>query len=108
MADAPSANRKQLPTERLEESEVYRHLLVHEPSWRERTASRLAYAILGLFGLSLAVSFAVGFYLLAYSAVRPPDEKIVEASLAYVKATGTIFTPLLAFILGFYFTKRED
>lgn len=97
-----------VPSERLDESEVYRSLLVQEPTWRERTASRVAYAILVLFGVSLAVSFAFGFYVLACSPTRPPDDKVVEASLAYVKVTGGMFTPLLAFILGFYFTRKEE
>jgi hypothetical protein len=63
--------------------------------------------ILVLFGLALAGAFIVGIYLLhrTHGAV---DQAAVEVSLAYLKAAGTLFTPLLGFILGYYFTRKEE
>jgi hypothetical protein len=82
---------------------------LREPTWHERTASRVAYALLAMFGLALVASFGMGFLVLY---LRPPgtqiDQSLVEMSLEYLKHTGTIFGNLLAFILGYYFTKKED
>lgn len=101
-------NEGQIPKERLDESKFYKELSVQEPTWRELTASRIAYVVLLLFGVSLLVSFGFAFYVLACSPGAPPDEKLVDTSMAYLKAIGGIFTPLLAFILGYYFTKKEE
>lgn len=108
MEEQPGSDRQQIPRERIEESEIYKELGVHEPTWRERTASRVAYAVLVLFGVSLVASFLMGYYVLSSSAPGSLDERLVDTSLAYVKIIGGIFTPLLAFILGYYFTKKED
>jgi ABC-type transport system involved in multi-copper enzyme maturation permease subunit len=97
---------QQIPKEKLEESRFYRELSVKEPTWRERTASSIAYSILALFALSLLISFAYAFYVLVRS--NSLDEKTVDASLAGLKAVAGVFTPLLAFILGYYFTKKEE
>ena len=112
MPEESKLNPEQLPKEWVEESDVYRALVVREPTWRERTASWVAYTVLLFFGGSLLIGFGLGFYiltrLLACTPGSPPDEKAVNASLEYVKTVGGIFTPLLAFILGYYFTKKEE
>lgn len=82
---------------------------MREPTWHERTASRVAYALLAIFGLTLIASFGMAFFVLY---IRPPgtqiDQSLVEMSMSYLKNTATIFGPLLAFILGYYFTKKEE
>lgn len=82
---------------------------MREPTWHERTASRVAYALLAMFGLALVASFGMAFVVLH---IHPPgtqiDQSLVEMSMSYLKNTGTIFGPLLAFILGYYFTKKEE
>jgi hypothetical protein len=97
----------ELPRFRVDESETYRQLAVREPTLRERTAARIACSILALFGVSLFGAFAVGIYLLSKSQ-GAVDQPLIEVSLAYLKTIGTLFTPLLGFILGYYFTKKED
>ena len=93
----------------MDETQVYRDLSLREPTWHERTASRVAYALLALFGVSLIVSFGMAFFVLHLRpAGTPVDQAVIEMSMGYLKATGTIFSSLLAFILGYYFTKKED
>jgi hypothetical protein len=100
---APRKEPGTLPAERPEEQYGF---TVEQPSWRELTASRVAYAVLWMFGVALLVSFGFGFYVLSVS--QRMDDQVVELSLAYLKTIGTIFGPLLAFILGYYFSKKED
>jgi hypothetical protein len=99
-----------IPKLRVDETEVYRDLSsLRVPTWHERTASTVAYALLAMFGTSLAVSFGMAFYVLHLRPISlPVDQSFIELSMAYLKTTGTIFSPLLAFILGYYFTKKED
>jgi hypothetical protein len=99
----------QIPKLRVDETDVYRDLSLREPTWHERTASRIAYVLVAMFGISLIVSFGMAFFVLY---LRPSgtsvDQALIEISMDYLKTTGTIFSPLLAFILGYYFTKKED
>ena len=50
----------------------------------------------------------MAFYVLH---LHPPgvtfDQAFIELSLGCLKTTGATFGPLLAFILGYYFTKKE-
>ena len=93
----------------MDDSQVYRDLSLREPTWHERTASRVAYALLAMFGVSLVVSFGMAFFVLRlHPSTSPVDQAFIELSMGYLKTTGTIFGPLLAFILGYYFTKKED
>src|SRR5712691_10004014 len=92
----------QIPKLRVDETDVYRDLSLREPTWHERTASRVAYALLAMFGISLVVSFGMAFVVLR---LRPSgtsiDQAFIEMSMGYLKTTGTTFGPLLAFILGY-------
>lgn len=93
----------------MDESDVYRDLSLREPTWHERTASRVAFALLAMFGVSLVVSFGMAFFVLRlHPSGTPIDQAFIELSMGYLKITGTIFGPLLAFILGYYFTKKEE
>ena len=107
MTGVEKAENTKLPGVRVDDSETYRQLTVREPTLRERTATKIAGSIIVLFGVSLVAAFAVGFYLLS-TAKAAVDQPLIEVSLAYLKKTGTLFTPLLGFILGYYFTKKED
>jgi uncharacterized BrkB/YihY/UPF0761 family membrane protein len=99
---------QQVPSQRLEDTDIYRAFVVGEPTWRERTAARVAFAVLWLFGGSLAVGFGLAFFVLIRSAAPGPDEKAVTTALEALRLIGTLFGPLLAFILGYYFTKKEE
>ena len=90
----------------MEDSSLYRDLSLREPTHRERTASYVAFVVLGIFCLSMLISLGIGTFLLTRSAT-PLSQEAVEASLAYLKSVGGTFTPLLGFILGYYFTKKE-
>ena len=92
---------------RVDDSETYRQLAVREPTWRERTARTVAFSILILFGGSLFFAFVIGCYLI-YRAQGAVDQSVIEVSLAYLKSVGVLFTPLLGFILGYYFTRKEE
>ena len=107
MVDVAKNENPELPRVRVDDSETYRQLAVREPSLRERTATKIACSILVLFGVSLLGAFAVGVYLLS-KLQGAVDQPSIEVSLAYLKTVGTLFTPLLGFILGYYFTKKED
>jgi hypothetical protein len=107
MVDVPEGKNIKLPSVRVDDSETYRQLAVREPTLRERTATKIAGSILVLFGVSLVGAFSVGVYLLSKSQ-GAVDQPLIEVSLSYLKAVGALFTPLLGFILGYYFTKKED
>lgn len=103
--ERPSRN---IPLEKVDETEFYREFLVGEPRWREKTASRIAYIILVLFGVCLIISFSFAFYVLAHPPGSTADDKVVDLSMSYLKTVGVIFTPVLAFIMGYYFARKED
>jgi len=107
MADIGKDQNTELPQVRVDDSETYRQLAVREPTLRERTASRIAFSILVIFCISLLGSFTIGGYLLSRLS-GAVDQSAIEVSLAYLKAVGALFTPLLGFILGYYFTKKEE
>lgn len=105
--EAGTASRS-IPREKIEDSQLYREFLVKEPRWRERTASRIAYMIVILFGVCLLISFFFAFYVLHRPPANAADDKIVDLSMSYLKTVGGIFTPVLAFIMGYYFSRKED
>jgi uncharacterized protein involved in cysteine biosynthesis len=65
--------------------------------------------IVGLFGVSLALSLLVVIGLI-WMVIAMPDEMVsevipvVNALLEVVKVVAAVFSPLLAFILGYYFS----
>jgi hypothetical protein len=76
---------------------------------KEVTASKVAMRIVGLFGVSLALSLLVVIGLI-WMVIAMPDEMVsevipvVNALLEVVKVVAAVFSPLLAFILGYYFS----
>jgi len=55
----------------------------------------------------LIISFSFAFYVLAHPPSGSADEKVVDLSMSYLKTVGAIFTPVLAFIMGYYFAGRR-
>lgn len=93
--------------ENIEETEQYQRLGLSaaEPS-KAATARTLALILIGTFGGVLMLSFGIGAYIL-YRA-NGIDDKTLTASTEFLKVTSSIFSPLLAFVLGYYFSKREE
>jgi uncharacterized BrkB/YihY/UPF0761 family membrane protein len=96
-----------VPVERIEESSEFErlHLTAVEPS-KAATARLLALILIWTFAVVLLISLGIGCYVLNRSTAI--DDKVLAGSLEFVKATSSIFTPLLAFVLGYYFSKREE
>ena len=75
---------------------------------REGAAAEVASKLIWVFGFALFGAFAVIFALIVV-ALRFPDavaNKLageVDELLRVLQVVGTIFSPLLAFILGYYF-----
>ncbi len=93
--------------ENIEETAEFKRLGVTamEPS-KAATARMLALILTLTFSTLLSFSFLMAWYVLRRSAQI--DDKTLGASTEFLKAIGSIFTPLLAFVLGYYFSKRED
>lgn len=96
---------KFLPVENIEQTEQFKILRVQEPT-REATARTLAMVLIWGFAVAVLCCFGIGFYVLAKSPAI--DDKSLAASTEFLKVTSSIFAPLLAFVLGYYFSKREE
>jgi len=96
---------KTIPVEVIDQTEQFRRLRVKEPT-KEATARTVAIVLVWGFVMAVVVCLAFGFYLLAKSPAI--DEKALAASTEFLKVTSSTFAPLLAFVLGYYFSKRED
>lgn len=96
---------KTIPVEIIDQTEQFRRLRVKEPT-KEATARTLAMVLVWGFVVAVVLCLTFGFYLL----VKSPsiDEKSLAASTEFLKVTSSIFAPLLAFVLGYYFSKREE
>ena len=96
---------KTIPVEVIDQTEQFRRLQLKEPT-KEATARTLAMVLVWGFVVAFVVCLAFGFYLL----VKSPslDEKSLAASTEFLKVTSSIFAPLLAFVLGYYFSRKED
>lgn len=94
-----------IPVENIEETEQFKRLRVRSPH-KEATARTLAIVLVWSFAVALLCSLGIGVYVL----VRAPtlDDKSLAASTEFVKVISAIFAPLLAFVLGYYFSKREE
>jgi len=94
-----------IPIENIEQTEQFRRLRLKEPT-KEATARTLAVVLIWGFAVAVLCCLGIGFYVLAKSPAI--DEKSLAASTEFLKVTSSIFAPLLAFVLGYYFSKRED
>lgn len=70
---------------------------------RENTAGRVAIMLIVIFGCSLLFSFGIVAWLIYLFKERPDFLSEMNNVLEIIKVIGTIFSPLLAFILGYYF-----
>lgn len=94
-----------IPVQNIEQTDQFKRLQLMEPS-REATARTLAIVLMWSFAGALLCSFSIGIYVLAKSPAF--DDKALAASTEFLKVTSSIFAPLLAFVLGYYFSKREE
>jgi hypothetical protein len=77
---------------------------------REDYAGRLAQGLLNIFAMSLGVSFVVMGGLLAGAIYRPNATMVavvptLKEGLEILRLSGSLFSPLLAFVLGYYFNQ---
>ena len=101
----PGASSGQLTIENIEQTDQFRRLGVREPS-KAATARSLALILTWTFTGLLGISVVVGLIILWRSPTI--DDKTLAASSEFLKVTSSIFSPLLAFVLGYYFSKREE
>ncbi|MGO9273792.1 MAG: hypothetical protein ACLQOO_26730 [Terriglobia bacterium] len=94
-----------IPIENIEQTDQFKRLKLREPT-KEATARTLAMVLVWSFAAALLCSFVIGTYVLAKSPAV--DDKSLAASTEFIKVTSSIFTPLLAFVLGYYFSKRQE
>ena len=94
-----------IPVEVIEDTEQFRKLRFVE-SPKEHTAGVLARILVWSFVGTLLAGFMFGFYVLHRCSSM--DEKTIAGSLEALKVVGSVFAPLLAFVLGYSFSKRED
>ena len=77
---------------------------------REDFAGRLAQGLLNIFAMSVVISFCVMSFLLAGAIYRPSSTlaavvPTLKESLEILRLSGSLFSPLLAFVLGYYFNQ---
>jgi len=84
---------------------------LERPSRKEQAASWIAVALLSVFGVSLVLLLVGGFFLLKAGDAESTKKIINESAIPYIEKVGTfsstVFGPLLAFILGYYFAAKE-
>jgi ABC-type nitrate/sulfonate/bicarbonate transport system permease component len=95
---------RNLPVEAIDGAEPFQRLSVREPT-KAATAHSLATVIVWSFAFALLLSFAIGFFVMYRSTAI--DDKVLTASTEFLKTTGSIFAPLLAFVFGYYFSKKD-
>src|SRR5207245_8309350 len=83
------------------------------PTQREVTAKRLAIIIVYMAGISLGALMVLGFGVIIWSINTPEHSKqlIIESVIPLIEKLATFFAtvwgPLLAFVLGYYFGERQ-
>ena len=86
---------------------------ISEPFRKELYAKAIAQGIVLMAFVSIVVVLLAGFFLIYRSMGTPENSKIVieGAVIPLLEKTATFFTtvfsPLLAFILGYYFGQRQ-
>jgi hypothetical protein len=80
---------------------------------KEQTAKWVAYGIVIIFGLLTTMALIGGFLIMRCSGCSPETAKqlVTDGAIPYLKEVGafaqTVFAPLLAFILGYYFAAQK-
>ena len=84
-----------------------------EPFKKEMTARRIGTMLIVIFGITVALLIWEGFRVIFYSMDKPENTKILvsEAVIPFLEKVATflttVFSPLLAFILGYYFGQKQ-
>lgn len=84
-----------------------------EPFKKEMTARRIGTMLIVIFGITVALLIWEGFRVVFYSMDKPENTKILvnEAVIPFLEKVATflttVFSPLLAFILGYYFGQKQ-
>lgn len=78
---------------------------------KEIAASWVAMGIVGIFAISLTLILIGGFLLILWSPHENSKALMDESIIPFLEKVGTfstsVFGPLLAFILGYYFGERQ-
>ena len=91
-----------------------RNIRTKPPDPHQRAASRLAIGLLLLFGATLFFVLYEGFGVLQSAPFADPLELMSKGVVPFLEKAGsfaqTVFGPLLAFVLGYYFgtEKKHD
>jgi hypothetical protein len=79
---------------------------IKDPDIKEKSARGIGIGLLIIFGLTLFAIFLV-FIILALFNCTDQAERLIKSFLQILEATAkfssAVFTPLLAFVLGYYF-----
>jgi hypothetical protein len=84
-----------------------------EPFRKEMTARRIGTMLIIIFGISVAFLIWEGFRVVFYSMDKPEHTRVLinEAVIPLLEKIATflttVFSPLLAFILGYYFGQKQ-
>jgi hypothetical protein len=85
----------------------------HPVPHKEVAASWVAKGIVIIFGISLGIVLIGGFVLIAFRCSSPADPKalVSDSIIPLIEKAATfattVFGPLLAFVLGYYFAERQ-
>jgi hypothetical protein len=81
---------------------------------KEQATRRIGMLLIGIFGFASVFVTWEGFRVIFYSMDKPENTKLLinEAVIPFIEKIGTflttVFGPLLAFILGYYFGQKTD
>ena len=105
MGNGGTEDTERLVVQKIEETDQFRRLRLHE-TIKVATARTLALILICTFAGVIGLSLFIGVFILSKS--NSIDDKALTASTEFLKVTSSVFSPLLAFVLGFYFSKREE
>jgi hypothetical protein len=80
---------------------------------KEETAKWVAMGLVVIFGVLTTLALIGGFFIIKCSGCSPETAKqtITDSAIPFLKEVGafaqTVFGPLLAFILGYYFASQK-
>ncbi len=92
---------------RLDYVDVHRHRRVI----KEVSAKSIAISILSIFGILVFGTLATNFFIIWRIPVETAPDVYISITTANFKSLGglssAVFAPLLAFILGYYFSEKQ-
>jgi hypothetical protein len=84
-----------------------------EPFRKEMTARRIGTMLIVIFGLTAGLIIIEGFHIISSVRDHPEIAKplVIDAIIPFLEKVATflttVFSPLLAFILGYYFGQKQ-